>query len=123
MSEQEIDALVLRRMDELLGRVKGISNLYVEPGDIVVVTVDQDTQPEMLRDLRRVLQTIFNQNSGVFVTEEITFQVLKRGKDAGKEDEDKEAEQEITDAKERIAKAEALIAPYRRKNRSDGAKG
>jgi len=114
--EENIENLVAKRIDEILRSVKGVSNMYVEPGDVIIFTVSEDTDEKTVFNLRKVLSSVFDQNKGLFVTDNITFKVVKRGESDGagqKENEETvQLKQEIQRLKERLESLEAFVSKY-----------
>lgn len=78
MNQLDLEALVEARVKEIIGSMKSINTMYVEPGDVVIVSVSNEADESTLHHLKNVLSKVFNENKGVFVTENIEFSVIKK---------------------------------------------
>lgn len=78
MTEEQFQKAVEDRVKELLGTIKGLGSLYVEPGDLIVVSVDEDIKTETLEMISRAMRSMFNESPGLIVPGSIGFTVVKR---------------------------------------------
>lgn len=118
--QEELEIQVSKRIDELLSSIKQIGSMYVEPGDVVVVQVDDDASPEMINHLQKVLSTVFKENKGVFVPDNIEFKILKKeeliGNSSETQSQVEQLKQEITQLKEQIQALQELVSTHMETN-------
>lgn len=81
--QEQIEAAVSRRIDELLKSVSSVSSLYVEPGDVLLVQVDDEADMRTMSQLQHLLKDIFQENRGLLTPESISFKVLRKSETDG----------------------------------------
>lgn len=109
----EIEIRVSRRIDELLGSIKSIGSMYVEPGDIVLVQVDDEASQETLANIQKMLSKVFKDNKGVFTTDSIQFKVLKKGESDGSKNEEIEGlKKEIEQLKAKLNNLQGFVSKF-----------
>jgi hypothetical protein len=77
--QEDLENMVSKRIDEMLGSIKSVSTMYVEPGDVVVVKVSDRVNDQEASKLQQILGSVFNKNKGVFLAEDIDISIVKRG--------------------------------------------
>jgi hypothetical protein len=115
--EQELQYAVRQRIDQLLGTIEGIGTMYVEPGDVVLVTLKDDMEQHELTALKKMLSSVFSSNTGLFTSDNIEFKILKKVENNEKENNEKEdnekerggAQDKVQDLTSRIEKLERKI--------------
>lgn len=78
----------MKTIEEVLSAIKGIGSMYVEPGDVIVVQYDEKTTEEEVLRLQKVLKHVFNNNAGLFISENIEFKIIKKGESDGSKNEE-----------------------------------
>jgi polyhydroxyalkanoate synthesis regulator phasin len=108
--QQELDIKVSRRIDEILSSIKQVGSMYVEPNDIILVQVDDNTTDQMVTNLQKMLSKVFKDNKGLFVPNNIQFKVIKKEEsDTWPRDEIEELKRELDDLRKQVQNLENLI--------------
>jgi polyhydroxyalkanoate synthesis regulator phasin len=108
--QEELDIKVSRRIDEILSSIKQVGSMYVEPNDIILVQVDDNTTDQMITNLQKMLSKVFQDNKGLFVPNNIQFKVIKKEEsDTWPRDEIEDLKRELEDLKKQVQNLENLI--------------
>lgn len=104
LQEVELDILFSKKIDEMMSSIKQVGSMYVEPGDVILVKVNDDADDETLNFIKKVMSNTFKENPGFFLTNDIDIQVLRRS------EEFKEGISQIEKLKNAIQELEARIS-------------
>lgn len=108
--QEELDIKVSRRIDEILSSIKQVGSMYVEPNDIILVQVDDNTTDQMITNLQKMLSKVFQDNKGLFVPNNIQFKVIKKEEsDTWPRDEIEDLKRELEDLRKQVQNLENLI--------------
>lgn len=78
MTQEQFAKAVEDRVAELLEGIKGLGSLYVEPGDLVIVSVDKDIEDEKLEMISRAMRSMFGENPGIIIPGGAEITVVKK---------------------------------------------
>jgi hypothetical protein len=111
--QEEIEIKVSKRIDELLSSIKQVGSMYVEPGDVVLVQVDEDATNEMMANLQKMLSKVFKDNKGIFTTDKIEFKVIKKGESDGQQSKEiEDLKKEVEQLKTQLQNLQGFVSKH-----------
>jgi tRNA(Ser,Leu) C12 N-acetylase TAN1 len=111
--DKNLDFLVSKKIDEILSRIQNVSSLYVEPGDTVLVTIDKDGLDEnYILNLKKLFSSLFSENGGVFLSEGVSVQVVKKGEISTEPTELDKLKEQVKDLQNIVQSLQAQIETY-----------
>lgn len=106
--DQKVEGLVKSRVDQILNSIKIVSSMYIEPGDIVLVQVDEEADESTLHNIQKLMSQVFTSNKGVLTSDSIDFKILRRGENNGYQEieENKKLKEKVYHLEERLKSIE-----------------
>lgn len=109
----DLNSLVSQKLDEILSSVEKVSSMYVEPGDVILVTVDKNADQKILGEIKKVMSSIFKDNGGMFINSDVNIQVVKKEELTSLSSPEIESlKEEISNLKKKLESIEQQISVY-----------
>lgn len=77
MDNNEMEALVSKKLLDVLRSVNKVSAMYIEPGDVVLVKIDTDDD-STIQSASRVMKTLFSDNEVLVIGKGAQIELVKK---------------------------------------------
>lgn len=76
--EIKAEALANQKLKEMIEKISAVETMYVEPGDIVVIRVDDEADQETMQNISQIASKIFRENKGMLIPDHMDLKIIKK---------------------------------------------